>query len=625
MSLDEKHRDFLLRNIEVINEILDAVYQSPDHGNKSDPMDELIFIHLSKKTNEKGYTRAFERLSAAFPRWEGLADAEQPQIRKLIESAGLGERRTEELLTNVKTIKKRFKRETLNPIKNWPEKRIFEFLTSLNGIGPKSARCIMMFSLGRKVFPVDTHVHTICERMGFIEDGLNHKIAQEELAEMFPTAYGYSLHVNMVAHGREICRERGKPLCERCYLYKFCQYFRRSIRNSTKEGPNMIDLFCGSGGASLGFRKAGFNIKLATDVDLKATDTYYLNHPELTFEEVLTGDIREISDEFLKGLVKEKIDLLIGGPPCQGWSKIGINWKNGNNGRDFLEDERNALYVEFVRQLDNFEPKYFVMENVPGLLTAHAGKYGEIIREDFRSHGYESETVTLNAFEYGIPQSRTRIFFFGRRMGEDEEGIAREELLNIIDKVKKRKVNGDFSFRKAMVGLPHLRAGEGSNVMRKKGMKLQRTEGPSGSNDGGPVFNHFARSHNPRDLKIYELLAEGENYLDFSRRIKRKDLLPYSNESFFTKYRKINGNQPCFAIISHLQRDANSYIHPDDNRGITVREAARIQTFPDDFIFLANGYQQFIHVGNAVPPGLAEIIGEVIMEVMEETEGVRNG
>lgn len=604
----------------MINEILDKCYGSPNHGNKPDPMDELIYIHLSKKTHEAGYARAFENLSKAFPRWKGLAEAEPKRILKLISCAGLGIKRTEELLSNIKEIKKRFKTKTLNPLKNWSERKIFDFLTGLKGIGPKSARCIMMYSLGKEVFPVDTHVHTICERMGFIAEGLNHKVVQEELAEMFPKAYRYSLHVNMVAHGREVCKERGRPRCDMCYLRKFCNRFRREKRKSIKNGPKMIDIFCGSGGASQGFREAGFNVKLAIDMDIAATDTYYLNIPELTFDEVLTGDIRGLSDEFPKESIKGKIDLLIGGPPCQGWSNIGKNWKNGNNGKDFLKDGRNALYTEFVKQLDNFKPKYFIMENVPGLLTAHDGKYKKIIQNEFKKHGYESETTILETSRYGIPQNRARIFFFGRKIDKREkEGTSRKELLEIITAIKKMESGISISFRRAMTGLPHLAPSEGSDVMRLDGMKLQGETIPR-PNKGKLVFNHFARPHNKRDLEIYNLIREGENYLEFSKRIGMEELLPYDTKSFNTKFRKINGNRPCFAIISHLHKDANSYIHPEDNRGITVREAARIQTFADDFIFLAKGFRQFIPVGNAVPPRLAEIIGGVMAQIIKKSK-----
>jgi DNA (cytosine-5)-methyltransferase 1 len=476
-----------------------------------------------------------------------------------------------------------------------------------------------MYSLGKKVFPVDTHVHTICERMGFIESGLNHKIAQERLAEMFPKKYRYSLHVNMVAHGREVCHERGKPLCHDCYLKKFCLYFRKTARKKSK-GVSMVDLFCGAGGGSLGFIDAGFGVKFAVDNNVAATDTYYLNRPELSFDEVLRYNIKDLDRESLRERVKEKIVLVFGGPPCQGWSNTGKNRKrNGNQEWNFLEDEKNKLYIEFLKGLDAFQPRFFVMENVPGLMTAHKGKYAAIIEVSFLEHNYMSQMILLNASDYGIAQNRERIFFLGRRIYENEKlDFAKKELDAIIELIRKKKTDRQVSFRRAMVGLPYLKPGEGANVLRFDGMKIQGNGELEDDAECHLVFSHFARRHNSRDLEIYELLREGENYEQLHKRIDRKDLRPYSMESFNTKYRKISGNDPCYTIVSHLSRDANSYVHPDDNRGITVREATRIQSFPDDYIFLEKGYKQFILVGDAVPPILARVIGDAMIEVIRK-------
>ena len=236
----------------------------------------------------------------------------------------------------------------------------------------------------------------------------------------------------------------------------------------------------------------------------------------------------------------------------------------------FLNDPKNKLYEQFVRQLDIFEPEYFVMENVPGLLSAHNGKYANIIKEEFRVHRYESMTLILNASNFGVAQNRTRIFFIGRRVTEEcGSENALECLSRIQSFIEQKGTNVKISFRKVMTGLPRLRAGEGANVMRRNEPDETAFQKPT------LFFNDFTRPHNSRDLRIYELLDEGEDYKDFSKRANDKSLLPYSTESFRTKFRKIDGSKPSPAIISHLSRDANSYIHPDDNRGITVREGAR--------------------------------------------------
>jgi DNA (cytosine-5)-methyltransferase 1 len=614
--IEEAHRSFLLRNITLINDIFNALYGSPNHGNKSNPLDELIYIHLSKKTNEKGYVDAYDRLATAFPNWKGLADAKVSTIRKLIDSAGLGKQRAEEILFNIKLIREKFGEETLDPLRQWSNSKIFDFLTSLKGIGPKSALCIMMYSLGREVFPVDTHVQVVSERLGFLASGLDHDQAQKTLADLFPKKLRYKLHVNMLAHGRKTCK-KNHPLCKQCNLNKFCLYYRKNFAKTPKGIP-MVDIFCGAGGASLGLSDAGFSVKFAIDNNIKATDTYYLNHVELTFDQVINCNIEQLDSGFLRGKVKEKIFLVFGGPPCQGWSNIGKNRKNGKNSVDFLSDPKNTLYEQFVRQLDIFEPDYFVMENVPGLLSAHNGKYASIIKEEFQKHKYESMTLILNANNFEIAQSRTRIFFIGKRVTENcSRNQATECLSRIQSFIELRGTNKKISFRQEMTGLPQLLAGEGANVM------LSNNPDEAPSQKPILIFNDFARQHNARDRRIYALLQEGEDYKDFSKRSNDKLLLPYSTESFRTKFRKIDGSKPSPAIISHLSKDANSYIHPDYNRGITVREGARIQSFPDDFVFLGEGFGQFVLLGNAVPPRLAKIIGSSIIEL---TRGaIKNG
>ena len=381
----------------------------------------------------------------------------------------------------------------------------------------------------------------------------------------------------------------------------------------------MVDVFSGAGGASIGLRDAGFSVKLAIDNNIRATDTYYLNHPELSIDQVINDNIENLDSHFLSNKVKEKIFLVFGGPPCQGWSNIGKNRRNGKNCLSFLNDPKNKLYEQFVRQLDIFEPEFFVMENVPGLLSAHNGKYANLIKEEFRRHRYESITLILNASNFGVAQNRTRIFFIGKRVTKSCNSDEALRCLSIIQSsIDQKGTNKKISFRDIIGGLPQLCAGEGANVIRSDSHDKKTLDTPGSS----LIFNHFTRSHMARDLQIYKLLKEGEDYTDFSKRCNDKSLLPYDTESFGTKFRKINGGKPSPAIISHLSRDANSYIHPDYNRGITVREGARIQSFPDDFIFLGEGFTQFILLGNAVPPQLAKIIG---LSIIQNQEGNNNG
>jgi DNA (cytosine-5)-methyltransferase 1 len=228
-------------------------------------------------------------------------------------------------------------------------------------------------------------------------------------------------------------------------------------------------------------------------------------------------------------------------------------------------------------------------------------------------------TLILNASNFEIAQNRTRIFFIGKRVTDNcSPNQASECLSKIQSFIELKGTNKKISFRQEMKGLPRLHAGEGANVMKSNSLDEVASQEPI------LIFNDFTRKHNARDRRIYELLKEGEDYKDFSKRSNNKLLLPYSTESFRTKFRKIDGGKPSPAIIAHLSKDANSYIHPDYNRGITVREGARIQSFPDDFIFLGAGFSQFILLGNAVPPKLAKIVGRSIIENSSEKQNVKS-
>ena len=171
------------------------------------------------------------------------------------------------------------------------------------------------------------------------------------------------------------------------------------------------------------------------------------------------------------------------------------------------------------------------------------------------------------------------------------------------------------SFNQGTSGLPSLGPGEGGDLMRKitKGRKSEYAK--KMSFNGELIFNHQSRKHNPRDLEAYSIMSEGENAIDLYR--KRPDLMIYNTSNFPTKYFKIRGNRPSPTIVAHLRKDANSFIHPRDNRGITPREAARLQSFPDDFRFLGSFGVQFEQIGNAVPPLLAEVIAIAIKKEID--------
>jgi endonuclease III len=311
-----------------IARILAVVHGGPGLGNKSDPVDELVYIILARKTREEAYQRTFDALKKQFATWDEMLSAPRESVTALIRSGGLSERKTVSLFGALRKLRETFGHCTLEPAREWPDQELETFLCSLPEISRKSAYCVMMYSFHRAVFPVDTHVGRILARLGPYRElglslgGLDHKKLQAILGDLVPPVLRYSLHVNLVAHGRTVCLSR-RPLCERCDVRKFCGTFRReeATRVQGTSAPTFVDLFAGAGGLSDGFRRAGFRGLLAVDSDAVSLRTYWLNHPELSHNRIVLRDIRELGRGELRRLVGSRtVDVLIGAPPCQGFT-----------------------------------------------------------------------------------------------------------------------------------------------------------------------------------------------------------------------------------------------------------------------------------------------------------------
>jgi len=602
------HKLYVIDHIKELSKLLDFEYGSPDHNNKKDPLDELMYILLSRRTRGIGYEMVYDKLKKKFPNWEDTASAPSQQILRIIESAGLGPKRVREIKENLCIVHERFGEYSLNRLRKWRNIKVFEFLTSLEGIGPKSAYCIMMYSLEREVFPVDTHVNRICQRLGLIEMGLDHKKGQRLLADAFPGPLRYSLHVNMVAHGREVCRSTN-PRCSNCIIAGFCKWIRLK---SQADGKHIFaDLFAGAGGMSLGFERAGSNLQMAIDSNPRACATFLHNRTYLDAEKVINEDIEVIDPE---RYTEKGIKVIVAGPPCQEFSRVR---KNG-----FGETGRNELYKQVLHFVKAIKPVFVVIENVPGMASHLNRKYVKKVENGFRKLGYAVHSEMINAKHYGIPQNRLRLFFIARRVYKDSWEATERAINRVWERIHLEKQNTRVSFLQGISGLPRLSPGEGADLLGNDGRGKSSDYARKMIYNGGIIFNHIARKHNPRDLEAYATMEEGENALDLHG--KKPDLMPYSTKNFPTKFFKIRSDSPSPTIVAHLRRDANSFVHPRDNRGITPREAARLQSFPDNYRFLGSFGLQFEQIGNAVPPLLAEVIGNAIMEELDSSERGKN-
>ena len=344
---------------------------------------------------------------------------------------------------------------------------------------------------------------------------------------------------------------------------------------------NAIDLFCGAGGLSYGFECAGFNILLGIDSDQKALEVFERNHKGA---QSICGDITNISySEIREKIGNKKIDIIIGGPPCQGMSLSGP--------RKF-DDPRNKLYLSYIRLVDEIRPRVFVIENVPGLVSLFGGQIKDSIIEKFSEMGYEVKYQILCAADYGVPQNRKRVVFVGTREGKEffyppkvEEKVTCKMALSDLPTLENElgEENSDY------ISEP---MNDYQRLMRKRSDK---------------VYNHVAANHSEKVKNIIALVPDGCNYKSLPEEYR-------NSRNFHVAWTRFASDKPAPTIDTGHRH----HFHYKYNRVPTVRECARLQSFPDDFIFLGNKTQQFRQVGNAVPPLMAESIARCVLEILEE-------
>jgi len=585
-----------------IARILAVLHGSPDLGNKTDPTDELVYIILARKTRESAYQQTYDVLKKTFARWDDLIDSPREKVEKLVFSGGLSEKKTTSRFGALGKLRESFGSCTLEPARSWSDDELEKFLRELPEIERKSAYCIMMYAFGRKVFPVDTHGGRVLtrlspyRRLGLSLDGMDHKRLQKLLVDLIPPNLRYSLHVNLIQHGRTICRSIN-PLCGQCEPRNFCAHYRRQelARIESLDMPTVVDLFSGAGGLSEGFTRAGFRILLAIDQDPESMKTYRLNHPQVPDDHVIVGDIRDIKAGSMRRLVgRKRIDILVGAPPCQGYSSAGFRSKKTHTGYRPDEDERNFLFEYMVRAAAELKPKLFLMENVPGMHSARKENLSflESAAKELEKLGkFKTAIWKLNASAFGVPQDRLRYFLVASSTGslpvrpfEEYQDRSRSDL--------DHDALPPVTFDEATFDLPALGAGKGLAIDAREvpdpvsDTRFRRYLAKFGIlRESRVIFNHTVRYHNDRDLELYGLLKPGEDSIHFLEQHGRDDLMRYRKDVFDDKYSRLRGDRPSKTIVSHLAKDGNGYIHPTQVRSITLREAARLQSFHDGYIF----------------------------------------
>lgn len=345
----------------------------------------------------------------------------------------------------------------------------------------------------------------------------------------------------------------------------------------------IIDLFCGCGGLSKGFEKAGFEISLAIDMWKDAIETYNYNHDKKV---AICKDIHEISSEELLKLAKDNdVVGVIGGPPCQGFSTVGT--------RD-INDPRNHLYLEYCRVVETIKPNFFLLENVKGLTTLSGGAFKDDIIKRFENLGYRVKFEILNAADFGVPQNRERVFFVG---------IKNKEF--VFPKPK----NITITCKEAICDLPALSDEDGDSETYEYACEPQNTYQKSMRGNRVNVYNHQITKHTQQTKDIIALIPDGGKIRDLPEEY-------WHVRKYNKAFERMSSERPSNTVDTGHR----NYFHYKLNRIPTVRENCRLQSFDDDFIVLGSKTSQYKQIGNAVPPLLSYEIAKSIRKQLEEDD-----
>ena len=362
---------------------------------------------------------------------------------------------------------------------------------------------------------------------------------------------------------------------------------------------NVVDLFCEAGGLSYGFSKSpNFNLICGIDNDVNMTTTYEKNHPGT---KVFTIDVTDLTRDYFEENTSYKVDdvdIIVGGPPCQAYSTLG-RAKLSTNGRDILDDPRGKLFQEYYRLLQLFKPKFFIFENVRGLLSMGKGELVNQIVEIFKDLGYDVQLPVLNAKNYGVPQHRNRIIITGT-----------------LNKEKKfeypKPTHGDspllpyVTFRDATSDLPEIGQNESADYYASEPKTEYQEWLRKDSSD--VLTEHNYPKNSDRLVNFMNIAIEGGSIKDFPEEIRPKI-------SFNNSYSRLWWDKPSTTITSNLGSPSSARcVHPSSCRALTTREGARLQSYPDDYIFVGSRGSKNLQIGNSVPPLLAVALADSLSE-----------
>jgi DNA (cytosine-5)-methyltransferase 1 len=379
--------------------------------------------------------------------------------------------------------------------------------------------------------------------------------------------------------------------------------------------PSALSLFSGCGGFCEGIETSGFDVRAAVELDKFACETYRFNFPSA---HLFAGDVHDfLSDgsEHRTTYGLEKIDLVFGGPPCQGFSQIGMRR---------LDDERNELYRQYTRIVATLKPRVFLMENVPNLAMMNKGHFKHLILKEFADLGYgNAAMLRVSAADFGVPQTRQRVIFIGTR---DDERLA-YDLASLCECVLEGlKVSRPVTVAEAIGDLPDEIVHSGETMPYPKAKQLSPFQRDMRLDSDGLHYTKASkrkRGLGKEEERLYnhhtkEIQARRAHLISLLKAGKKADSLPKHiwDGARPEKWRRLHPDLPSYTILAQMHRDMSEWVHPRLNRWITVREAARLQSFHDGFIFKGSEWQQLKQIGNAVPPLLGNALGHLAQEVL---------
>jgi DNA (cytosine-5)-methyltransferase 1 len=361
-----------------------------------------------------------------------------------------------------------------------------------------------------------------------------------------------------------------------------------------------VDVFCGAGGLSLGLQDAGFSVLVGADSDLASVQTHVANLRGLGY----VGDLTDPSDllAHLSAWGIGTIDLLAGGVPCQPFSRAGQSKLRSlvADGARSKDDARTHLWSSFLTMVESLAPRAVLVENVPDLASWDEGAVLINLREGLRDLGYWTDARLLEAHQYGVPQHRARLFLVGLR---DRERFPWP------------RPTGRANIRDALGDLPEVDGGQRNEVLPYGGpprSELQRRLRRGVATDHRAlIHDHITRAVRPDDAEAFALMRPGQTYIDLPQRLRR-----YRSDIFHDKYKRLEWDALSRTITAHIAKDGYWYIHPSQDRTLSIREAARLQTFPDWYRFAGFPSVRYRQIGNAVPPLLAESIGRSLRSAL---------